>query len=68
MDLTAYATMKAAGQATLEKLNDAYVLSVTGLNPETAALDSNTIQAQLAILKSKIESLSLLLADLEALG
>jgi hypothetical protein len=76
MDLTTYATVKAAGQVAVAKLNDAYVLSVkqfdmtTGnpKDPQVQAIDKAKVQAQITTLQGQMDSLTTLLADLEALG
>jgi hypothetical protein len=76
MDLTTYSTAKAAGKLALAKLNDAYVLSAKQFDPGTGepkdpqvqAVDKAQVQAQIVTLQGQMDSLNLLLADLEALG
>lgn len=76
MDLTTYATAKVAGQVAVAKLNDSYVLSVkqydstTGQpkDPQVQAVDKAKVQEQITALQAQMDSLTTLLADLEALG
>ena len=76
MDLTTYSVAKAAGQAAVAKLNDAYILSVKRFDPtsgqsktpQVQAVGKAKVQAQIHSLQGQVASLMELLADLEALG